>query len=67
MLVDEGRAALKPVETDTPRETMQTFLKAMVDYKKGLASDDPGLKARIDDAVRCLDLESFPLLPRGAP
>jgi MscS family membrane protein len=64
MLVDAARSALKPVETDSPRETMQTFLKAMVDYKKGLAADDPALKARIDDATRCLDLESFPLLSR---
>ena len=64
MLVADARLALKPVETGSPRETMQTFLKAMVDYKKGLDTDDPGLKARLDDAVRCLDLQQFPLLSR---
>lgn len=64
MLIKEAALVLKPVDTDTPRETMRSFLKAMVDYKKGLDTNDDALKARIDYAVRCLDLEQFPALTR---
>lgn len=46
---------LEPVKTDHPRDTMRSFYEAMEDYRKGLETGDERLKARINDAVRCLD------------
>lgn len=50
------------ITTDDPRDTMRTFLEAMVDYKKGIETDDPILKNRIKDAVRTLDLSEITVL-----
>lgn len=41
------------VKTDSPRDTMETFLKAMNDYKIGVRENSPIKKARIYDAIRC--------------
>ena len=51
------------VKTDDPRDTMRTFLDAMIDYKQGVDSGDARLERRIDDAVRTLDLSEVKLLP----
>ena len=54
---------LAPVKLESPRETMQTFLEAMRDYKTGREKNDPRLLARIDAALECLDLrEASPVL-----
>lgn len=41
------------VKTDTPRDTMETFMNAMNDYRQGVLTDDPTKKSRIYDAIRC--------------
>ena len=41
------------VKTDSPRDTMETFMNAMNDYKVGVLEKDYKKMARIDDAVRC--------------
>ncbi|MCB1156113.1 MAG: mechanosensitive ion channel family protein [Leptospiraceae bacterium] len=55
---------LVEVKTDSPRDTMRTFMTAMNDYKKGVDSGDIELKERIKVAIRCLDLEDTPYLLR---
>lgn len=56
------RNPLTPVKTDSPRETMRTFMRAMNDYRQGVQQDDPQLKSRLQDAVRTLNLNET-----GAP
>jgi MscS family membrane protein len=46
------------VKTDTPRDTMETFLVAMNDYRAGVLENDSAKKARIYDAIRCLAEDS---------
>ncbi len=48
-----GIENLTYVKTDSPRDTMETFLDAMNDYKDGVKNNDPAKKARIYDAIRC--------------
>ncbi|MFP4214729.1 MAG: mechanosensitive ion channel family protein [Phycisphaerae bacterium] len=55
---------LAPLKTESPRDTMRTFMEAMDDYVRGLERKDPSLTARLDDAVRCLDLSGVSLLGR---
>ncbi len=52
------------VKTDTPRDTMRTFMTAMRDYRKGVETGDERLRARIDDAIRTLNLEDTPFILR---
>ena len=41
LLSTAGRAAsLVPVRTDHPRDTMQTFMDAVDDYKEGVQNND---------------------------
>ena len=67
---DPGEAAplednpLARVKTDTPRDTMRTFMDAMNDYRRGLEENDPELRRRVEDAVRTLNLEDTPFLLR---
>lgn len=61
-----SRGVLEPVKTDHPRDTMRSFMEAMQDYKKGLDNRDEVLRARLSDAVRCLDLEGEPRITRQA-
>lgn len=56
---------LAPLKTGNPRDTMRSFMEAMNDYKKGLQTGDHKLKARLNDAARCLNLEDVPLLNRS--
>lgn len=55
-----ANSPLNPVKTDSPRDTMKTFMTAMQDYKQGVENDNPNLKRRINDAVRC-----FASAPQG--
>lgn len=55
---------LAPVKTDNPRDTMQSFMKAMNDYKKGVEENNPQLENKINSALRCLDLSGLSTLSR---
>lgn len=52
-------ASLVPVKTDNPRDTMQTFMTAVDDYKKGVQNNDKQQMKRINDAVRCFNFEGM--------
>ncbi len=41
------------VKTDTPRDTMETFYRAMNDYREGVLNKDSDKMSRIYDAIRC--------------
>lgn len=41
------------VKTDSPKDTMETFMKAMNDYKDGVLNGDSQKTNRIYDAIRC--------------
>lgn len=55
---------LAPLKTDNPRDTMRSFMEAMNDYRKGDAIGSSRLKVRIDDAVRCLNLDDVSVMSR---
>lgn len=57
---------LVPVKTDTPRDTMKSFMQAMQDYKQA-AQERAFTRAndRLQDAVRCLNLDDVPVLTRS--
>ncbi len=61
-----GAPPLPPIEVGTPRATMRTFLGAMNDYRAGVANDDPQLRARLDDALLCMDLSALEAANREA-
>jgi MscS family membrane protein len=52
-------ASLVPVRTDHPRDTMQTFMTSLDDYKEGVKNNDKHLMKRINDAVRCFNFEGM--------
>jgi MscS family membrane protein len=56
--------ALAPVKLDNPRDTMKSYYDAMQDYKVGIETGDKGLQKRINDAIRCLNLEDTPFVLR---
>jgi len=58
------RNLLDPVKTDTPRETMDTYLEAMKAYKRGKENQNDKLSLQIDRAARTLDLKDAPSLLR---
>lgn len=60
--ITRSKFPLAQVKTDDPRDTMRTFLDAMIDYKRGVERDDPRLQRRIRDAVRTMDLSELKLL-----
>ena len=47
-------ADLAYVKTDSPRDTMESFIRAMNDYRQGVLEEDPRKKSRLQDAIRCL-------------
>lgn len=49
---------LSYVKTDSPRDTIETFMKAMDDYKDGVKNATPTKTARIHDAIRCFSEKS---------
>ena len=57
---DAGSLLLRPTKTENPRDTMDTFLRAMNDYVEGVATNNPDKESRIQDAMQCLDLSEIP-------
>jgi MscS family membrane protein len=57
LYAEEKFNPLEPVQTDSPRDTMKTFMDAMNRYRNGLIEKDDALIADIDRAVRCFDLD----------
>ncbi|WCL49029.1 mechanosensitive ion channel family protein [Leptospira sp. GIMC2001] len=55
---------LDHVKTDSPRESIQSFMEAMDDYRIGVLTKDSQKQLRIDDAVRTLNLSDVPLILR---
>ncbi|MEM6820797.1 MAG: mechanosensitive ion channel family protein [Verrucomicrobiota bacterium] len=51
----EVEKRLQAVKTDSPRETMMSFMQAMENYRKGITKHDPLLTASLNDAIDCLD------------
>ncbi len=54
-----------PVRTESPRDTLRTFMTAMDDYREARGDDARAARARLDDAVRCLDLSEVPAMARS--
>ena len=65
-LSGQARASspLAPLKTETPRQTMATFIEAMNDYKQGVRTGINSQLARIDDAVRCMNLDDISIMSR---
>lgn len=59
-----AESLLMPVRTETAYDSLHGFIEAMNDYRLGLESGDPALLARLDDAVRYLDLSAQPDMVR---
>ena len=55
---------LIPLKLDSPFDTMQSYMSAMEDYKKGIETGNKELKNRINDAIRCFNLEDTPFVLR---
>ncbi|NQZ02051.1 MAG: mechanosensitive ion channel family protein [Bdellovibrionales bacterium] len=53
-----ARSPLEPLKTDHPRDTMRSYMEAMNDYRKGVKTGDEKLLARLNDAVRTLNLDN---------
>ena len=51
---------LTPLKLDHPQDTVRSFYEAMQDYKNGLKLGDDEKLARIQDAIRTLDLSNLP-------
>lgn len=60
----QADSPLKPVKTDSPRDTMRSFLDAMNDYREGKRKGDEAKINRLNDAIRCLNLDSDTYLDR---
>lgn len=63
-IMGEGKSPLAFVKTDDPRDTMRTFMAAMNDYKRGVDTENERLLARLDDAVRTLNLSGVNQITR---
>lgn len=61
---EDGIQRLQPIRTDSPRETMQSFMEAMNDYRQGKESGKEDKINRINDAIRTLDLSEIPAVTR---
>lgn len=59
-----ARSLLAPVRTDSPRDTMRSFMEKMEQYRIGLQNEDPDYMENLDDAVRTLNLENIPFVTR---
>ena len=55
---------LAPIKLDNPRDTMRSYMEAMVDYRRGIETGDEELKDRISDAIRCFNLAETPFILR---
>ena len=59
-----GENPLTPIKLDSPRDTMRSYMSAMSDYNRGMEIGDKELKNRINDAVRCFNLDDTPFVLR---
>ncbi|MEK7414952.1 MAG: hypothetical protein AAB263_16680, partial [Planctomycetota bacterium] len=55
---------LAPVKTDSPRDTLKSFMDAMDHYVAARQTDARLAATWLDDAVRCLDCSSLPMVDR---
>ena len=55
---------LAPIRTDTPRDTMRSFLTNMNRYREAMEKGVPGADRFLSDATRTLNLEEIPVLMR---
>jgi MscS family membrane protein len=55
---------LSPVKTDSPRDTMRSFMRAMDRHVQARVAGDRKAEAWLADAARCLDLSAANLLGR---
>jgi MscS family membrane protein len=55
---------LSPVKTDSPRDTMRSFMRAMDRHVQARAAGDRKAEAWLADASRCLDLTSANVIGR---
>ncbi|MCB1308814.1 MAG: mechanosensitive ion channel family protein [Leptospiraceae bacterium] len=62
--LETGEDPLAPIKTESPRDTMRSFMQAMNDYRRGVDTGDRELKGRIQDAIKCLNLEETNVLLR---
>lgn len=60
-----AESPLKPVRTESPRDTMLSFMEAMDDYHKGVKTNNKSLKARIEDAIRTFDAADLNLVNKN--
>ncbi|MBN8524865.1 MAG: mechanosensitive ion channel family protein [Planctomycetes bacterium] len=57
---------LAPVKTDSPRDTIRSFMRAMDRHVEALNRRDRKADAWLEDAVRCLDLSQANLVGKDA-
>jgi len=55
---------LTPVKTDSPRDTMRSFMQSMDRHVQALRERERKADAWLEDAVRCLDLSSANIVGR---
>ena len=60
----EKRSPLAPVKTESPRDTMKTFMYSMDAYIKAKKAKSPLAASHIGDAVRTLNLSDVPAINR---
>lgn len=60
-----GFDPLEPVKTDTPQDTVRTFMRAMKHYRDAVKDQDDHIKyVALDRAVRTLDTSYLPVVVR---
>ncbi len=61
-----AESPLAPVKTDSPRDTIRSFMRAMERHVQAVMTRDRMAEAWLDDAVRCLDLSGASSVGRDA-
>lgn len=61
-----AESPLAPIKTDSPRDTLRSFMRAMDRHVEALRRRDRKADAWLEDAVRCLDLSQANLVGREA-
>lgn len=61
-----AESPLAPVKTDSPRDTIRSFMRAMDRHVEALKRRDRKADAWLEDAVRCLDLSQANLVGKDA-
>jgi MscS family membrane protein len=68
LAADVGYAAggpLEPLKTDHPRDTMQSFMTKMNDYRASIARSDGKADSLLSDAARCFDSSNLPAIQQA--